>query len=102
MDRANVLGIGVHAIDLPSAVSIVEDAVRGGMKGYVCVTSVRRKVIPSIATFSTKPFSSPLMVQHQVGTENALHRRVPLDASDPNCCRTSICGAIYQRRSKQV
>jgi len=39
-NRANVLGVGVHAIDLPSAVSIIENAVREGAKGYVCVTSV--------------------------------------------------------------
>jgi N-acetylglucosaminyldiphosphoundecaprenol N-acetyl-beta-D-mannosaminyltransferase len=38
--RANVLGVGVHAIDLPSAVDIIENAVRDGAKGYVCVTSV--------------------------------------------------------------
>jgi len=35
-----VLGVGVHAIDLPSAASIIESAVREGTKGYVCVTSV--------------------------------------------------------------
>jgi N-acetylglucosaminyldiphosphoundecaprenol N-acetyl-beta-D-mannosaminyltransferase len=39
-NRANVLGVGVDAIDLPSAVSIIENAVREGAKGYVCVTSV--------------------------------------------------------------
>ena len=38
--RANVLGVGIHAIDLPSAASITECAVREGTKGYVCVTSV--------------------------------------------------------------
>ena len=38
--RANVLGVGVHAIDLPSAASVIENAVREGTKGYVCVTSV--------------------------------------------------------------
>jgi len=38
--RANVLGVGIHAIDLPSAASIIESAVREGTKGYVCVTSV--------------------------------------------------------------
>jgi N-acetylglucosaminyldiphosphoundecaprenol N-acetyl-beta-D-mannosaminyltransferase len=37
---ANVLGVGVHAIDLPGAVSILESALREGVKGYVCVTSV--------------------------------------------------------------
>lgn len=39
-NRANVLGVGVHAIDLPGAVGIIESAVREGRKGYVCVTGV--------------------------------------------------------------
>jgi N-acetylglucosaminyldiphosphoundecaprenol N-acetyl-beta-D-mannosaminyltransferase len=39
-NRANVLGVGVHAIDLPSAASIIEMAVREKTKGYVCVTGV--------------------------------------------------------------
>src|SRR5271154_3385193 len=39
-NRANVLGVGVHAIDLSSAVGIIESAVREGGKGYVCVTGV--------------------------------------------------------------
>jgi len=38
--RANVLGVGVHAVDLPAAASIIESAVCEGTKGYVCVTSV--------------------------------------------------------------
>ena len=38
--RANVLGIAVHAIDLPGAVNVIEEAVRAGTRGYVCVTSV--------------------------------------------------------------
>lgn len=39
-NRANVLGVGVHAIDLPTAATLIENAVREGRKGYVCVTSV--------------------------------------------------------------
>jgi N-acetylglucosaminyldiphosphoundecaprenol N-acetyl-beta-D-mannosaminyltransferase len=39
-NRANVLGVGVHAIDLPGAASIIESTVREGTKGYVCVTGV--------------------------------------------------------------
>ena len=39
-NRANVLGVGVHTIDLPTAASIIESAVREGTKGYVCVTGV--------------------------------------------------------------
>lgn len=38
--RANVLGVGVHALDLSGAVSSIEDAIRIGTEGYVCVTSV--------------------------------------------------------------
>lgn len=38
--RANVLGVGIHAIDLPSAADIIEGAVREGRKGYVCLTGV--------------------------------------------------------------
>jgi N-acetylglucosaminyldiphosphoundecaprenol N-acetyl-beta-D-mannosaminyltransferase len=39
-NRANVLGVGVHAIDLPRAAGIIENAVREGRKGYVCATGV--------------------------------------------------------------
>src|SRR5271156_5930365 len=39
-NRANVLGVGIHAIDLPAAASIIESAVREGRKGYVCATGV--------------------------------------------------------------
>jgi N-acetylglucosaminyldiphosphoundecaprenol N-acetyl-beta-D-mannosaminyltransferase len=38
--RANVLGVGVHAVDLDSAASIIENAVLSGTRGYVCVTGV--------------------------------------------------------------
>ena len=38
--RANVLGVGVHAVDLDSAARIIEDAVTTGRRGYVCVTGV--------------------------------------------------------------
>ena len=38
--RCNVLGIGVHAVSISSALQAVTDAVRDGRKGYVCVTGV--------------------------------------------------------------
>ncbi len=38
--RANVLGVGVHATDMASAVRTIEEAVRTGVGGYVCVTGV--------------------------------------------------------------
>jgi len=38
--RANLLGVGVHATDLPGAVCAIEKAVREGTTGYVCVTGV--------------------------------------------------------------
>jgi N-acetylglucosaminyldiphosphoundecaprenol N-acetyl-beta-D-mannosaminyltransferase len=39
-DRANVLGIGVHAVNLGEAAEIIEEAVDANRKGYVCVTGV--------------------------------------------------------------
>ena len=38
--RANVLGVGVHALDLSMAADIVCAAAKRGHRGYVCVTSV--------------------------------------------------------------
>lgn len=38
--RANVLGVGVDAIDLPTAVTGLIRAAKEGRKGYVCVTGV--------------------------------------------------------------
>lgn len=38
--RVNVLGVGVHAINIPLAVEILGQAVANQAKGYVCVTGV--------------------------------------------------------------
>lgn len=38
--RCNVLGVGVHAVNIPLAVQAVADAVASNAKGYVCVTGV--------------------------------------------------------------
>jgi N-acetylglucosaminyldiphosphoundecaprenol N-acetyl-beta-D-mannosaminyltransferase len=38
--RANVLGVGIHAVDLPRAVEMIESAVVERQRGYVCVTGV--------------------------------------------------------------
>jgi N-acetylglucosaminyldiphosphoundecaprenol N-acetyl-beta-D-mannosaminyltransferase len=38
--RANVLGVGVHAINMEQAVAAIDQAVRKRRKGYVCVTGV--------------------------------------------------------------
>jgi N-acetylglucosaminyldiphosphoundecaprenol N-acetyl-beta-D-mannosaminyltransferase len=38
--RANVLGVGVHALDLVRAVELVESALLERQRGYVCVTGV--------------------------------------------------------------
>ena len=39
-ERANVLGIGVHAVNLESSAEIIEAAVDANRKGYVCVTGI--------------------------------------------------------------
>jgi N-acetylglucosaminyldiphosphoundecaprenol N-acetyl-beta-D-mannosaminyltransferase len=38
--RANVLGVGVHAINMDIAVRVIDAAIANGQKGYVCVTGV--------------------------------------------------------------
>ena len=38
--RANVLGVGVHAINMEQAVAVIDQTVRDRRKGYVCVTGV--------------------------------------------------------------
>lgn len=38
--RANVLGVGVHAVDMFSAVDIIRDAMMQQQKGFVCATGV--------------------------------------------------------------
>jgi N-acetylglucosaminyldiphosphoundecaprenol N-acetyl-beta-D-mannosaminyltransferase len=40
MTRANVLGVGVHAVNLSLAAETLETAVESGSGGYVCVTGV--------------------------------------------------------------
>jgi N-acetylglucosaminyldiphosphoundecaprenol N-acetyl-beta-D-mannosaminyltransferase len=39
-DRANVLGVGVHAIDLELTTSMLAEHVKEGRKGYVCLMGV--------------------------------------------------------------
>ena len=38
--QANVLGVGIHAVDMDSAVACIVNAVANGTKGYVCATGV--------------------------------------------------------------
>jgi N-acetylglucosaminyldiphosphoundecaprenol N-acetyl-beta-D-mannosaminyltransferase len=38
--RANVLGVGVHAVNLSRALSLIESALSSGRKNYICVTGV--------------------------------------------------------------
>lgn len=40
LTRADVLGVGVHAINMPQAVATIDGAIRNRQKGYVCVTGV--------------------------------------------------------------
>jgi len=39
-ERVNVLGVGVHVLNLPSALDKIAAAVRERRKGYICVTGV--------------------------------------------------------------
>jgi N-acetylglucosaminyldiphosphoundecaprenol N-acetyl-beta-D-mannosaminyltransferase len=39
-ERINVLGVGIHILDLPAALGHIAAAVRDRQKGYICVTGV--------------------------------------------------------------
>lgn len=39
-DRVNILGVGVSALDLSDAVTIVDSFLQTGKKGYICVTGM--------------------------------------------------------------
>ncbi|MCE0497605.1 MAG: WecB/TagA/CpsF family glycosyltransferase [Methylacidiphilales bacterium] len=39
-DRINVLGVGIHPLNLPKAVAAIGEAIRTRAKGYICVTGV--------------------------------------------------------------
>jgi N-acetylglucosaminyldiphosphoundecaprenol N-acetyl-beta-D-mannosaminyltransferase len=51
VSRANVLGVGIHAVDMRSAVEVLKSAVQDHRKGYVCVTGVH-----GIMEAQTNPF----------------------------------------------
>jgi N-acetylglucosaminyldiphosphoundecaprenol N-acetyl-beta-D-mannosaminyltransferase len=38
--QVNVLGVGIHAVDMQSAASLINTVIREGGKGYVCLTGV--------------------------------------------------------------
>ena len=40
MNRVNVLGVGISALNLQSALAEIADAIRARRKGYICVTGV--------------------------------------------------------------
>ena len=60
--RANVLGIGVHAVDLSSAVTTIASAVATRSKGYVCAIGVHGIMEAQRNAELRKVFSRALMV----------------------------------------
>ena len=60
--RANVLGIGVHAVDMASAVATIVEAVANHTKGYVCATGVHGIMEAQRDRSLRKIFSQALLV----------------------------------------
>jgi len=60
--RANVLGVGVHAIDLARAVEVIADATATHTKGYVCATGVHGVMEAQRDPALREIFSGALMV----------------------------------------
>lgn len=40
LERVNILGVGVHAMDMDQTLASICDAIEDGRKGYICVTGV--------------------------------------------------------------
>jgi N-acetylglucosaminyldiphosphoundecaprenol N-acetyl-beta-D-mannosaminyltransferase len=40
IERANILGVGVHAVDMEAATLFVAEQIKAGCKGYVCLAGV--------------------------------------------------------------
>jgi N-acetylglucosaminyldiphosphoundecaprenol N-acetyl-beta-D-mannosaminyltransferase len=60
--RANVLGVGVHAVDMASAVQMIANAVATRRKGYVCATGVHGVMEAQRNASLRTVFSRALMV----------------------------------------
>lgn len=40
LPRANILGVGIHAVNMTTSVKVIETAITRGQRGYVCATGV--------------------------------------------------------------
>ncbi|HLQ51141.1 MAG TPA: WecB/TagA/CpsF family glycosyltransferase [Terriglobales bacterium] len=40
LNRVNLLGVGVHAINMSQALEIIDTAIQAGKRGYICVTGI--------------------------------------------------------------
>src|SRR2546426_10945009 len=40
LNRVNLLGVGVHAINMSQALEIIDTAIQDGKRGYICVTGI--------------------------------------------------------------
>ncbi len=60
--RANVLGVGVHAVDMTRAVNIIAHAVLDRTEGYICVTGVHGVMEAQRDPALREVFSRALMV----------------------------------------
>lgn len=109
--RANVVGIGIHAVNLEAAVALIEDAVRNANKGYVCVTGVHGVMEAQRDAALTSVFAKALLVVpdgmptvwvgHWQGFRTMQRVFGPdlllriLQRSPINCCSHFFCGGDY-------
>lgn len=59
---ANVLGVGVHAIDMNSAVDTIENAIAARKQGYVCLTGVHGVMEAQRDPALTRVFANAMLV----------------------------------------
>ena len=108
IERVNVLGVGISAINLPLALSAIGDAVRARRKGYICVTGVHgvmeaqgdpafRKILNS--AFLCTPDGMPMVWAGKLSGHSEMQRVYGPDLtlevfawSEKNACRHFFFG----------
>jgi len=102
--RANVLGVGVHAVSLARAVRLIEDRAKASQKGYVCVTGVHgvmeagrdslfREVLDH--AFLVVPDGMPTVWVGRMQGYKQIERVFGPDLMTELCCRSPVTGLTH-------
>ena len=102
--QVNVLGVGVHAVDMHKAASILEALIRQRTKGYVCLTGVHgimeAQRDPSLKTIFAEatlvaPDGMPTVWMGRLKGFSAMHRVFGPDLMVDIIGREEFCNCIH-------